>query len=164
MGEGLGVGVGSGVGVTVGPGVGSVSGSGVGLGVGLGVGVAWTALLTVIVVLSHGPTKPAGTLCQTMFWPLGPILVTVVSKPATFVQTSWAPPILVPLAKFGTWHSAGASDGWGEALGLTSTGSPDPAKLVMTTAVADDARGIVSPTMSPITGVARRKVARTDTR
>jgi hypothetical protein len=69
VGDAVGVGEGVGVGAPVGAGVGVGDGVGVGLGVGEGVGVAWTALLTVMVVVSHAPTVPAGRLCQMMFWP-----------------------------------------------------------------------------------------------
>ena len=99
-----------------------------------------------------------------MFWPLGPIVVTVVVNFAAPSQTSCASLSLVPLVKLGTMHSAGASVGWGVASGSRSTGSPDPAKLVITTDVAVVVSGIELPTISPITGVAGRKVALTDTR
>jgi hypothetical protein len=152
------------VGAAEGADVGDGVGAGVGDGVGEGVGVAWTVLLTVIVVVAHGAREPAGRLCHTTFWPAGPMVVTVVVKPAAEVQTSCAWPSLVAMAKFGTVQIAGGGVGRGVAFGPTFTGSPDPAKLVITTAVADVVRGIELPTMLPMITVARRKVARTDTR
>jgi hypothetical protein len=45
--------------------------------------------VTVIVVVVQEPTYPAGRLCDVIWWPPGPIMVTVVVNPALF-QTNWA--------------------------------------------------------------------------
>ena len=47
-------------------------------------------LLTVISSSSQSATGPAGTLCQMIAWPPGPMVVTVVVKPAEVSQTPWA--------------------------------------------------------------------------
>ena len=58
--------------------------------------------VTVIVVVVHEPTYPAGRLCDVMLWPPGPLVVTLVVNPA-LLQIDWARFNRTPI-KLGTVH------------------------------------------------------------
>jgi len=58
--------------------------------------------VTVIVVVVHELTYPAGRLCDVILWPLGPIVVTVVVNPA-LLQIDLARFNRTPI-KLGTVH------------------------------------------------------------
>jgi hypothetical protein len=74
--------------------------------------------VTVIVVVVHEPTYPAGRLCDVILWPPGPIVVTLVVNPA-LLQIDWAR-FNRPLIKLGTVHCGiGVAVGVAVGVGLT---------------------------------------------
>src|SRR2546426_12134714 len=80
-------------------------------------------VVTVIVVVVHELTYPAGRLCDVILWPLGPIVVTVVVNPA-LRQIDLARFNRTPI-KLGTVHCeigvgvgvAAGGGGWGAGGG-----------------------------------------------